>query len=110
MSRGTFRFGGQWRRVTHNHGQSGNSSGTFAFDNVFINANPFVPAGTGNAFASFLLGKASSGNVTKAVNWRSRILRNAFRATFRTRADFGARVSVSPTASPTRQCCAPATG
>jgi hypothetical protein len=59
----TLKFGGEVRPLTHNYAQSNNASGAFNFNNVITSANPFAPAGTGNAFASFLLGYGNDGNI-----------------------------------------------
>jgi hypothetical protein len=61
--RHTVKFGGEWRRMTHNYAQSNNPSGFFNFNNVFTAVNPFAPAGTGSGFASFLLGYGVDGNI-----------------------------------------------
>jgi Carboxypeptidase regulatory-like domain len=52
----TLKFGAEVRRNTHNYYQQNNPSGNFNFDSLLTSANPFSPAGTGNGFASFLLG------------------------------------------------------
>lgn len=62
--RHTLKFGGEIRRNTHNYAQSNNPSGDFDFNRNFTAVNPFSPAGTGDAFASFLLGTASAGGAT----------------------------------------------
>jgi hypothetical protein len=62
--RHTLKFGGELRRLTHNYAQSNNPSGFFNFNNLFTSVNPFTPAGTGNGFASFLLGHGSDGNIS----------------------------------------------
>ncbi len=61
--RHTLKFGGEVRRLTHNYAQSNNPSGFFNFNNLFTSINPFAPAGTGNGFASFILGHGSDGNI-----------------------------------------------
>lgn len=62
--RHTLKFGAEWRRNTHNYYQQNNPSGNFTFDALLTSANPFTPAGTGNGFASFLLGYGTGGGVT----------------------------------------------
>ncbi len=62
--RHTLKFGGEVRRLTHNYAQSNNPSGFFNFNNLFTSVNPFTPAGTGNGFASFLLGHGADGNIS----------------------------------------------
>ena len=60
----TFKFGGEWRRLTHNYFQQNNPSGSFNFDALMTAVNPLAAAGTGNGFASFLLGMGSGGGLT----------------------------------------------
>ncbi|MBC7926501.1 MAG: TonB-dependent receptor [Bryobacteraceae bacterium] len=62
--RHTLKFGGEFRRNTHNYYQQNNPSGNFTFDALLTSANPFAAAGTGNGFASFLLGYGNGGGVT----------------------------------------------
>ncbi len=59
----TFRFGGEWRRLTHNYAQTNVPTGIFNFDALMTSQNPFATGGTGSGFASFLLGMGSSGNL-----------------------------------------------
>ncbi len=61
--RHTLKIGGEVRPMTHNYAQSNNASGALNFNNLITSANPFAPAGTGNAFASFLLGYGTDGNI-----------------------------------------------
>lgn len=60
----TLKFGAEFRRNTHNYYQQNNPSGNFTFDALLTSANPFAAAGTGNGFASFLLGYGTGGGVT----------------------------------------------
>ena len=60
----TFKFGGEWRRLTHNYFQQNNPSGSFNFDALMTSTNPLASAGTGNGFASFLLGMGNGGGLT----------------------------------------------
>lgn len=60
----TIKFGGEGRRGTHNDYQQNNPSGSFNFDAIFTSVNPLAAAGTGNGFASFLLGCGSGGGLT----------------------------------------------
>ncbi|MBM3788311.1 MAG: carboxypeptidase regulatory-like domain-containing protein, partial [Acidobacteria bacterium] len=60
----TLKFGGEWRRNTHNYYQQNNPSGSFNFDPLMTSVNPLAAAGTGNGFASFLLGFGSGGGLT----------------------------------------------
>ncbi len=62
--RHTWKFGGEFRRNTHNYYQQNNPSGNFTFDALMTAVNPFAAAGTGNGFASFLLGYPNGGGVT----------------------------------------------
>ncbi|MFN9299137.1 MAG: TonB-dependent receptor domain-containing protein [Acidobacteriota bacterium] len=64
QGRHTFKFGGEWRRNTHNYYQQNNPSGSFNFDALMTSVNPLAAAGTGNGFASFLLGMGSGGGLT----------------------------------------------
>lgn len=61
----TLKFGAEIRRNTHNYYQQNNPSGTFNFDALLTSVNPFAAAGTGNGFASFLLGYGTGGGVTQ---------------------------------------------
>ncbi len=60
----TLKFGGEFRRLTHNYYQQNNPSGSFNFDALMTAVNPLAAAGTGNGFASFLLGMGSGGGLT----------------------------------------------
>ena len=60
----TVKFGAEIRRGTHNYYQQNNPSGSFNFDALFTSVNPLAAAGTGNGFASFLLGYGSGGGLT----------------------------------------------
>ncbi len=60
----TFKFGGEYRRLTHNYFQQNNPSGSFNFDALLTAVNPLAAAGTGNGFASFLLGMGTGGGLT----------------------------------------------
>ena len=62
--RHTLKFGAEWRFNTHNYYQQNNPSGSFNFDALMTSTNPFAAAGTGNGFASFLLGYGTGGGVT----------------------------------------------
>ncbi len=64
MGKHTLKFGGEWRRNTHNYYQQNNPSGSFNFDALMTSVNPLAAAGTGNGFASFLLGMGSGGGLT----------------------------------------------
>ena len=61
----TLKFGGEVRRNTHNYYQQNNPSGNFTFDALMTSVNPFAAAGTGNGFASFLLGNGTGGGVNQ---------------------------------------------
>ncbi|MCC6537352.1 MAG: carboxypeptidase regulatory-like domain-containing protein [Bryobacterales bacterium] len=60
----TVKFGAEVRRNTHNYYQQNNPSGSFNFDALMTSTNPLAAAGTGNGFASFLLGMGSGGGLT----------------------------------------------
>jgi hypothetical protein len=57
-------FGGDFRVIQHNYGQTNNASGAFTFDSGFTASAPFSAGTGGNAFASYLLGYPSSGGNT----------------------------------------------
>jgi hypothetical protein len=59
----TFKFGGEYRRDTHNYAQTNVPTGIFYFNQNFTASDPLHPVG-GNGFASFLLGYGSSGNAS----------------------------------------------
>ncbi|MEP6536449.1 MAG: TonB-dependent receptor, partial [Bryobacteraceae bacterium] len=61
----TLKFGAELRRSTHNYYQQNSPSGTFTFDSLLTSANPFAAAGSGNGFASFLLGYGTGGGVNQ---------------------------------------------
>jgi hypothetical protein len=61
----TLKFGLEIRRNTHNYYQQNSPSGTFNFDALMTSVNPFAAAGTGNGFASFLLGYGTGGGVNQ---------------------------------------------
>jgi hypothetical protein len=60
------KFGGDWRVLDFNEGQNASASGTFSFGRTFTQGpNPIVAStSSGYGLASFLLGDASSGNIT----------------------------------------------
>ena len=62
--RHTWKVGAEVRRNTHNYYQQNSPSGNFNFDSLLTSVNPFSAAGTGNGFASFLLGYGTGGGVT----------------------------------------------
>jgi len=62
--RHTLKFGGEFRRNTHNYYQQNNPSGNFTFDRLLTAGNPFAAGNTGDGFASYLLGYANGGGVT----------------------------------------------
>ena len=63
----SFTFGFQWQRLDANERERAyGSNATFAFSNLTtagFNANGSVNSGTGNAYASFLLGELNSSNI-----------------------------------------------
>lgn len=62
-------LGGELRRYNDNNLSAGLASGSYNFDPGFTQANPLQADNTsGNAFASFLLGYPSGGNVDTRVN------------------------------------------
>ena len=74
----TLKFGMEIRRNTHNYYQQNNPSGTFNFDTLMTSVNPFAAAGTGNGFASFLLGYGSGGGVTQNALVAGQMIYRAF--------------------------------
>lgn len=74
------KFGAELRRSTHNYYQQNNPSGTFNFDALMTSANPFSPAGTGNGFASFLLGYGTGGGVNQNALVAGQILYRGYYA------------------------------
>ncbi|WP_031497003.1 TonB-dependent receptor [Bryobacter aggregatus] len=76
----TMKFGADLRRSTHNYYQQNNPSGNFNFDALLTSANPFAAAGTGNGFASFLLGYGSGGGINQNALVAAQILYRAFYA------------------------------
>ena len=68
--RHTMKIGGDFRRVGMDNSSFGDSSGLFAFDREWTQADPFRPSDTqGSGFASFLLGlpSANPGNISQAT-------------------------------------------
>jgi hypothetical protein len=72
----TFKIGGEVRRQIQNYIQSNVGSGYYSFDNLFTAASPTAPTvngvSTGYAFASFMAGAGSSGNVVTPVPYSYR--------------------------------------
>ncbi len=66
VGRHTWKFGAEWRRLTHNYYQENNPSGAFDFDSLFTALTPFTASG-GNGFASFLLGYGTGGGLRQAA-------------------------------------------
>ncbi|MFN7923022.1 MAG: carboxypeptidase regulatory-like domain-containing protein [Bryobacteraceae bacterium] len=60
----TLKFGAEWRRAENNYYQNNQPGGQFNFDNLFTSRNALNSGGTGNSFASMLLGLVSSGSVS----------------------------------------------
>lgn len=63
--RHTLKFGAEIRRNTHNYYQQNSPSGNFNFNNLMTSANPLAAAGTGDGFASFLLGYGTDGGINQ---------------------------------------------
>jgi hypothetical protein len=76
MGAHTLKIGGEVRRQIQNYIQSNVGSGYYSFDNLFTSANPISPTvngvSTGYAFASFMAGAGSSGNVVTPVPYSYR--------------------------------------
>jgi hypothetical protein len=64
LRRHTVKFGAEIRRADNNYYQNNQPGGVFNFDNLFTSRNALNSGGTGNSFASFLLGYPSSGSVS----------------------------------------------
>ena len=60
----TLKFGAEVRRADNNYYQNNQPGGIFNFDNLFTSRNALNSGGTGNSFASMLLGYPSSGSVS----------------------------------------------
>ncbi len=95
--RHTLKFGGEFRRLTHNYYQQNNPSGNFTFNALMTAVNPFAAAGTGNGFASFLLGYPNGGGVTNNALVAGQMLYRAlyagdqFQLTSRVTLNYGVR-------------------
>ncbi|MBC8168111.1 MAG: TonB-dependent receptor, partial [Bryobacteraceae bacterium] len=76
----TLKFGAEIRRSTHNYYQQNNPSGNFNFDALLTSANPFAAAGTGNGFASFLLGYGNGGGINQNALVAAQIIYRGFYA------------------------------
>lgn len=76
----TLKFGAEIRRNTHNYYQQNNPSGNFNFDALMTSVNPFAAAGTGNGFASFMLGYGTGGGVTQNNLVAGQLIYRAFYA------------------------------
>ncbi len=74
LGRHTIKFGAEIRRSTHNYYQQNNPSGTFSFNNLMTSVNPLAAAGTGNGFASFMLGYGTGGGVNQNALVAAQIL------------------------------------
>jgi len=62
--RHTIKAGGEFRRLPSNYGQTGGSGNNqLTFTTAFTAVNPLSPAGTGSAFASYLLGMGNGGQM-----------------------------------------------
>ncbi|HEX4228563.1 MAG TPA: carboxypeptidase-like regulatory domain-containing protein [Bryobacteraceae bacterium] len=61
MGKHTFKFGGEFLRMTHNYAQSNTPTGIFDFNPDLTAGNAYNTAGSGLGFATFLLGYPSSG-------------------------------------------------
>jgi hypothetical protein len=63
MGKHTLKFGGEIRRADINYYQNNNPGGTFTFNNAPTALNGASPSGSGDSFASFLLGIPTGGVV-----------------------------------------------
>jgi hypothetical protein len=94
--RSNWKFGGEYR-WNHLHNRTlTNTQGSMSFNNL-ATALPGSPAGSGNSFASFLLGEVASGNIRFPQNVGIRrtysgfFLQNDFKASSRLTVNFGIR-------------------
>ena len=78
IGRHTLKFGGEYRALQFNFAQTNNASGSYNFDNLSTAINPFAPAGTGNGFASFMLGYGSSGTLIQSPRTASQQIYQAY--------------------------------
>jgi hypothetical protein len=69
----TLKFGADLRRLEEQYFQNNAPGGTFAFDNTFTGRSASNASGSGNPFASFLLGYAATGTVQIAPQTYSTI-------------------------------------
>jgi hypothetical protein len=102
LGRHTLKYGGEWSYMPTNYTQFGGGSNRFNFTTNFTSFNPLGtgatgPSGTGNAFASYLLGLGSSGNVVN-INFPATMQKNAglyltdtFQISSRLTANYGIR-------------------
>lgn len=76
----TLKFGAEIRRSTHNYYQQNNPSGNFTFNALMTSVNPLAAAGTGNGYASFLLGYGNGGGVNQNALVAGQILYRGYYA------------------------------
>ena len=77
----TLKFGADLRRLEEEYFQNNSPGGVFAFDNIFTGKSASSAAGTGNPFASFMLGYAASGTVQIAPTTYSTLYYQGFYVT-----------------------------
>jgi hypothetical protein len=100
MGRHSLKFGGEARRWDWGFVQSNTAAGSFNFNNVFTSASPLSPGNTGYAFASYLLGTPSSGNLNGAarvlqqIYYQGYYLTDAFRVTHTLTFNLGVRLDI----------------
>ena len=61
VGRHTLKFGGESRKIEWNYGQTNYASGQFTFSTAWTAQNALSPAGSGYAYASYLLGYMATG-------------------------------------------------
>ncbi len=94
--RSNWRFGGEYRWNHLNNRSLTNTQGALSFNNL-ATALPGTPAGTGNSFASMLLGEVANGNVRFPQNVGIRrtytgfFVQNDFKATSKLTLNMGLR-------------------
>jgi hypothetical protein len=67
VGRHTIKTGGEFAVLPTNYSQFGGGANTFRFTTNFTAANPNSPGSTGSAFASYLLGLGSGGELTNIL-------------------------------------------
>lgn len=99
----TITVGGEYRRMQYNDRSPYNYSGSYGFDSLET-GNPKSQSGTGDGFASFLLGQVNSGTITQPLPVYGRksywgfFAQDDYRATSRLTLNLGLRFEWQPPA------------